>query len=362
MQNIIYYLSFLNIDKTTLIYMGALVLVFLGSLISKNFFSGAVIAFIPRLFSKTRFRVEIKELEPAKKALNIIFVFSLTCGAAFFFSSLLGENSRNYTIILSVAKRIYRAAMIVAISVLLYSLIPPSLRIYNKISKNRQLADNPIVGLFIERILRVLTVCVCIIAILSELGINVNGLITGIGLGGLTFALAAQDTAANIFGGLVIISDRPFLVGDWISTDNFEGVVEDISFRSTRIRTFDDALVIVPNSKLSSVAITNWAKMSKRRVNMKLGLSYSTDATKLRNIIASLRLYLSNHSKVISDSIIVRLDELSPGAINIRAIFYADVTALADLKAIIEEVNFEIIRIAGENDSMFSSASVVVKE
>ena len=97
------------------------------------------------------------------------------------------------------------------------------------------------------------------IAILSETGTNVTTIITGLGLGGLTFALAAQDTAQNLFGGLVILLDKPFAVDDWISTPNIEGVVEDITFRSTRIRTFPNALVVVPNSSLVSSPITNWS-------------------------------------------------------------------------------------------------------
>lgn len=143
---------------------------------------------------------------------------------------------------------------------------------------------------FLKKIVKVLIFTVSGIAILSETGTNVTTIITGIGLGGLTFALAAQDTAQNLFGGMVILFDRPFAVDDWISTPDIEGVVEDITFRSTRIRTFPNALVIVPNSSLVSSPITNWSRMNKRRASFSIGLTYDTPKEKWKPVFpASLR-------------------------------------------------------------------------
>ena len=90
----------------------------------------------------------------------------------------------------------------------------------------------------------------------------------------LTVALAAKDSASNLFGGLIIIADKPFAVDDWIETPDLEGVVTDITLRSTRIRTFKDAEVIVPNSTLANSQIINWSRMKKRRVSFHLGLTY----------------------------------------------------------------------------------------
>ncbi|WP_187959447.1 mechanosensitive ion channel domain-containing protein, partial [Bacillus mojavensis] len=85
-------------------------------------------------------------------------------------------------------------------------------------------------------------------------------------LGGLAFALAAKDTISNFFGGIIIITEKPFTIGDWVETSTVTGSVEDITFRSTRFRTAQGALVTVPNSTLSMEAITNWTRMTKRQI------------------------------------------------------------------------------------------------
>src|SRR5699024_1747974 len=100
--------------------------------------------------------------------------------------------------------------------------------------------------------------------IAQEFNYNIGGVVAGLGLGGLAFALAAQDALANLFGGFVIITERPFSIEDWIQTPSVEGVVEDITFRSTKIRTFDQALVTVSNSTFDEEGITNCSRKSKR--------------------------------------------------------------------------------------------------
>ena len=96
---------------------------------------------------------------------------------------------------------------------------------------------------FVLKITRVLIYVIAIFLVLAILEINLTGLIAGLGLGGVIVTLAAQDTAKNLFGGLVIFIDKPFSVGDWIQMDSYEGTIEDITFRTTRIRTFENALV-----------------------------------------------------------------------------------------------------------------------
>ena len=97
----------------------------------------------------------------------------------------------------------------------------------------------------------------------QEWDYRIDGFIAGLGLGGLAFSLAAKDTLSNVFGGLVVILDKPFSIGDWIKTPSVEGTVEDISFRSTKVRTFAQALVTVPNATLANEPVTNWTRMGK---------------------------------------------------------------------------------------------------
>ena len=361
MQNIFKIIQYIQINDGSLFFLFVLTLVFLLSLFLKGFFSSLVLSLLHKIFAKSSLKVDASDLKPARKSLHIIFVFSMLYLAAIILSNTVGQDSQNYRLLLTVTRQVYRIAMITAVSIMAYSLIPSFLKIQKKIGKKDHLTENPIVDLFIERFLRILVVCICFLSILSEIGINVNGLITGLGLGGLIFALAAQDTAANLFAGLVIVSDKPFLVGDWIATDELEGVVEDISFRSTRIRTFDDALTVVPNSKLSAVAITNWTKMTKRRVNFKITLDYAVEEETLNKITEQIRQSLLEQEQILSDSIIVRLDELSPLGIGIRIIFYAKATSLAELKQLTERVNYSILRIVRSNQAQFASPPTILQ-
>lgn len=252
--------------------------------------------------------------------------------------------------------------MILIISSVIYSIVPALLRLHKKLSKSDSLS--PIVSLFIQRALRLFVIVICFIVILSEFGINVNGLITGLGLGGLTFALAAQDTASNIFGGVVILSDKPFAVGDWIQTPEADGIVEDITFRSTRIRTFDDALVILPNNKISSSPITNLSKMNKRRIRFTIGLTYSTKPENLRIIIDEIRQILKNHPEALPETVMVRLQEFAPSAFEIFVQVYIKKLSQDDLKRIREEINYQIIDIVSKNNGSFAfpSTSVYVEK
>src|SRR5690606_33156269 len=101
--------------------------------------------------------------------------------------------------------------------------------------------------------------------ILQNLNVNVASLLAGLGIGGLAFALAAKDTLANFFGSIMIFSDRPFQVGDWVKIGDAEGIVEEVGFRSSRIRTFYDSLLSIPNGKIVDTPIDNYGARVYRR-------------------------------------------------------------------------------------------------
>lgn len=325
----------------------------------RKLFARFVLRLVSKLIPKSAPQMDLSLLSPATNALEILFVSSMTYAAMQWGSADLLEGSPILLLLLSSMRRVYRLFMIVGCMYLIYALVPLFCAIARRMNKQSAVTNNPFVQTFIERVLRLIIIAIGSVAILGELSINVNGLITGIGLGGLTFALAAQDTASNLFGGLIIISDRPFVIGDWISTPDLEGVVEDISFRSTRVRTFDDALVIVPNNKLSGVAITNWSRMSKRRTSMRVSLSYDTNDHTLAQIVAAIEHTLKERGIIQSDSIIVRVEELGLAAIHLRISFYAHLTALAELKALQESVNLDILRIVHSAGASFAQAQAV---
>ncbi|MCI8443402.1 MAG: mechanosensitive ion channel family protein [Provencibacterium sp.] len=199
--------------------------------------------------------------------------------------------------------------------------------------------------LFCSRILRALIAAFGTVILLGELGFDPTGLITGLGLGGLTLALAAQDWASNLFGGLVILLDRPFSVNDWIQVeDTIEGIVEDVSFRSTRIRTFDNAQVVSPNSLLVSKPIVNWSRMQKRKISFDIGLTYDSPPDRLAECIKELREDLGAIPEICEEPQVVVFNEFAESSLNVRIHCFSRLTGFADYMQLKERLNFEIMQ------------------
>jgi len=129
-------------------------------------------------------------------------------------------------------------------------------------------------------------------------GIDVWQLAAGVGIGGLAFALAAQDTVANVFGSINIFVDRPFQIGDWVQIGKVEGVVEEVGFRSTRVRTFYNSLVTIPNSQITNANVDNLGVRPRRRIKMTLGLTYNTPVDKVQAYVEGIRAILAAHPYV----------------------------------------------------------------
>ena len=190
--------------------------------------------------------------------------------------------------------------------------------------------------------------------VISELGYNINGLLTGLGVGGLAVSLAAQDSLKSMISGFVIMFDKPFDVGDFIETSDFSGTVEDITMRSTRVRKLDDTVIAVPNTKLAESLITNYAKLTKRLVEFKIGLLYSTSADVLKECKKEIYEFLAGHEKVESETIRVRFCEYEESALNLQIRCYIAITDLEEYYAFVEELNFAIKEIIENNDTDFA--------
>ena len=154
--------------------------------------------------------------------------------------------------------------------------------------KTESTLDDQLVPL-LNRSIRVFTVLLGSLMAIQNLGVNVLSLLAGLGIGGIAFALAAKDTVANFFGSIMILFDSPFQVGDWIVLGSVEGTVEEIGFRSTRIRTFYNSLVTVPNSDLMNARIDNMGRREYRRIRTILGLTYDTSPQKMEAFLEGVK-------------------------------------------------------------------------
>ena len=198
---------------------------------------------------------------------------------------------------------------------------------------------------FILKGIRVIIYVIAGFMVITELEFNLNGLVAGLGIGSVVITLAAQDTAKNLFGGLVIFLDKPFTVGDWIQVDKFEGTVEDITFRSTRVRTFENSVVNIPNAVIANDSIINWSRMEKRRNKVNLCLDLDTPLEKVQIVQQRIKDMLMQHDDVIDDTIIVRFDNITDNGINLLVCSYTNSVNYTSFLEEKEKINIKIMQI-----------------
>ncbi len=169
----------------------------------------------------------------------------------------------------------------------------------------------------VRRSLKIFVVAFGLVFIADNLRINITSLLAGIGLGGLAVALAAKDTIENLFGSMTVILDRPFHVGDWVVIGDIEGTVETVGFRSTRIRTFYNSLISVPNSKLINASIDNYGARQYRRIKTFLSLTYDTPPQKVEAFCEAVRELLRRHPYTRKDYFQVYLNQFSAHSLDV---------------------------------------------
>jgi MscS family membrane protein len=169
-----------------------------------------------------------------------------------------------------------------------------------KTSKTKSKFDDLLAPLFGRTVKAFLTLF-GIVSVAEILQLPLSSLLAGLGIGGLAIAMAAKDTIANVFGSLTILVDRPFSIGDWVVVDDVEGSVEDLGFRSTRVRTFYNSLVTIPNAKMLTATVDNMGERRYRRIKMMLGVTYQTPADKIELFCEGIRDIIRQHSATRKD-------------------------------------------------------------
>jgi MscS family membrane protein len=187
-----------------------------------------------------------------------------------------------------------------------------------------------------------------VVFLIQELGFNVAGLLTGLGVGGLAFALAAKDTLANWFGALMIYTDRPFDVGDWIKTPDLEGTVEEIGLRSTRVRSFAKTVISVPNQSLVNAVVENFSRMPTRRVYFNLGVTYATTPAMMRESVARIEDILRSHPEIDQTFWLVKFTDFAASSLDIMIYYFTTTTDWARYLQIRGDINLTILERLGE--------------
>jgi len=242
----------------------------------------------------------------------------------------------------------------------------------------------------INLILSVSKAIILLIALLLSLlkmDINVSGVIASLGIGGLAVALAAKDTLSNFFGLLKIIFDESFSQGDWIATDDVEGTVVEIGFISTKIRTFDNAMITVPNEKLANTSIKNWSRRKVgRRIKLYVGVTYSSNAKDLQHAIDEIHEMLVDHEGIstperintrelrrhyrrnnrlvslenkigIKSTLMVYLDSFSDSSIDILIYTFSKTTKWEEWLKVKQDILYRVWEILEQNNLEFAFPS-----
>ena len=335
------------------------IIIAIGIIVLFRILSGTFSYMIIRIFKiKSKTSREIKE-SAFFKPLKLFFIILGIYLAIVFLKTPLQINEQ----IMDIVTKAFKIISVIEIAVGLANSFTSKTILGKKLKKSLSQKMDDTVFEFVLKIARVFIYIIAIFLVLAILEINLTGLIAGLGLGGVIVTLAAQDTAKNLFGGVVIFIDKPFVVGDWIEMDNYEGTIEDITFRTTRIRTFENALVNIPNAIIADASVTNWSKMEKRRYKTNLCVELDTSLEKLELLKTRIEKMLQERESVYDDSIIVRFDQITDNGINILIYTYTNSVDYASYLKEVEDINIKIMKILNEEhiELAYDTKTVYVK-
>jgi MscS family membrane protein len=206
-----------------------------------------------------------------------------------------------------------------------------------------------------------LKLLIYLIALLIALGgildLDITSLLAGLGIGGLAIAFAAQESIKDLFGSATIFFDKPFTVGDIVKVGDVEGTVERVGFRSTRVRTYDQTFVTIPNKKMVDTNVDNLTARSARRVRHVLRLNYDTSAASLQALTAELRDYFKTHDHFGQWNSFIVLDEFGESSLNLLVIFFIPILDPDRHLELKEEANLKIMKTVTDLHITFAGAA-----
>ncbi|NPA42274.1 MAG: mechanosensitive ion channel family protein [Aquificae bacterium] len=329
-------------------------LVFLLFLFLRKLFVFVVLRFLRKLTKKTATKIDDIIFRVFSKPASFIIVI---VGAAISLKILGVENTAVY--------KVLRTLGMFVIFWAFYNLVGALEEYFYRFAEKFGKDFAREVGGFFIKISKAFVVVVGTVAVLQEWGINVSALLASLGLGGLAFALAARDTAANLFGGLTILADKSMKVGDWVKIGSVEGIVEDIGLRTTKIRSFEKSYITVPNQYISNQPLENFSRRNVRRIKMTIGITYDTSREQVVKILEDIREMLKNHPGIAKDQLLmVYFTEFGESSLDIFIYCFTNTAKWSEYLAIREDVNLKIMEIVEKHGSSFAfpSRSIYVEK
>jgi MscS family membrane protein len=261
-------------------------------------------------------------------------------------------------------RRLTQTLVILAVFIGVYQLLGQIMSSRSRLYRVTRLAVEAALLPFVRTGLQLILIAILIIIIIQLWGYDVSGLIAGLGLGGLAFSLAAQDTIANLFGFSMIVGDRPFVVGEYIVTPDVEGTVERVGLRSTRVRQNNQAIVTVPNSTIASAKVLNWSRLSRRWIDFKLWIHHRATAEQIEELMRRIRAMLATREKLDPGTIQVQLVDFNTSGLGVMVRAYVNLTDWLPFIQEQEQVYLNILRIVQkmELDVAFPGQSVYIRQ
>ena len=190
--------------------------------------------------------------------------------------------------------------------------------------------------------------------VLQNLDINITSLIAALGVGGISLAFAAQDSIRNLIGGVTILADKPFQVGDWVIMGDVEGTVEQVGFRSTRIRTFADSVISVPNARMTDTEVNNMGRRTWRRYSTTLGIAYHTDPDRIQAFVEGIRAIVRANPNMRRDYYIVEFITFDASSLNIMVYTFIQAASWNEEMRTRHIFNLDILRLAEQLEVEFA--------
>ncbi|MEM8963432.1 MAG: mechanosensitive ion channel domain-containing protein, partial [Acidobacteriota bacterium] len=290
-------------------WLGLLILIFVGMAI-RWLVSASLQAAV-----KSRLGKNIMHMVDASAVAQAMNPLGLTAAALFWRLGLVWLGlPADALVILGIALRFIIAASLVLAAYRAVNIVTAVLE--SRAARTENKFDDMLVP-FISTSLKVFIAAFGLVFIAESVDADISSLLAGLGIGGLALALASQDAVKNLFGSLTVILDRPFNVGDWVKIEGVEGTVTEVGFRSTRIRTFYDSMITLPNANLLSAAVDNLGARQYRRWSTHLSLTYDTPPEKVEAFCEGVRELVRSHPYTRKDSFHVYLHRFSASSIDV---------------------------------------------
>ncbi|MEA3456046.1 MAG: mechanosensitive ion channel family protein [Campylobacterota bacterium] len=367
------YLSYLSLDSSKIILiLSVIIFVYVF-----QYIANLIVTYILR-----RYNISDDDIEYIHThIMNIFTILTSLAVAQLTLMIFMDFDSQSISI-----GKIFEILYVILAALLLYRITDTIAYLKLEQMKKSKILRNEVINLTIKVTHGVIFVLALII-ILKIMGVNLTALLSGLGIAGAAVAFAAKDSIANIFGSISILLGDVFEQGDWIETKDVNGTVVEIGLRATTIRTFDNALISIPNFNLSDTAVTNWSRRSiGRRIKMSVGVTYESDFADIKKAIDDIREMLKNNPDIaqattsgysagraarlvsigdykgVKNTTLVYMDEFADSSINILIYCFSRTVDWAEWLRVKEDVMYKIEGILQENNLEFAYPTMMLHE